>query len=156
MELRGRKNCNVCRTQIFKKDFDKCSYQSLNWKVLSLTPPPWFCPQCPLLSVRAFEICDCGLNLSPVIVHMSEFGSRDTTGSSCGAEGGGKWIAHRHSSPLAGPPRGRRIAGSNLGRPERHEVAALVGIAAKLRTVLAAHVTFQFVDRRRLGPSDNI
>jgi hypothetical protein len=35
-------------------------------------------------------------------------------------------------------------------------VAALVRIAANLRAVLAAHVTFQFVDRRRLRSAHDI
>jgi hypothetical protein len=32
----------------------------------------------------------------------------------------------------------------------------LVGVAANLRAILAAHVPLQFVDRRRLWPADNI
>ena len=35
-------------------------------------------------------------------------------------------------------------------------MAALVGIAADLRAILAAHIPFQFMDRRRLRPTDNI
>jgi hypothetical protein len=35
-------------------------------------------------------------------------------------------------------------------------MAALVGIASNLRAVLAAHVTFQFVDGRRLRPAHDI
>jgi hypothetical protein len=35
-------------------------------------------------------------------------------------------------------------------------MAALVGIAANLRAVLAAHVALQLVDRRRLRPANNV
>jgi hypothetical protein len=35
-------------------------------------------------------------------------------------------------------------------------MVALVGIAANLRAILAAHVTFQFVDGRCLRPANNV
>jgi hypothetical protein len=35
-------------------------------------------------------------------------------------------------------------------------MAALVGVAANLRAILAAHVTFQFVNGRRLRPADDV
>jgi hypothetical protein len=35
-------------------------------------------------------------------------------------------------------------------------VAALVGVPAGLRAVLAAHVSFQLMDRRCLRPADNV
>jgi hypothetical protein len=68
--------------------------------------------------------------------------------------------AHRNAwtmpSALARPHRRRRIICRNLGGPQRHEVAALVGIAADLGTVPAAHVSFQLVNRRRLRPAHDI
>jgi hypothetical protein len=53
------------------------------------------------------------------------------------------------------PPRRSRIAGGDLGRPQRDEVAALVRISPHLRAVAAAHVAFEFMDRRCLrSPHD--
>ena len=47
------------------------------------------------------------------------------------------------------------IARRDLGRAQRHQMAPLVGIAPDLRAVLAPHVAFQFMDRRRLrSPHD--
>src|SRR5271166_2357289 len=58
-------------------------------------------------------------------------------------------------SALSRPPVRRRIARRNLGTPKRHQVAALVRIAANLRAVLAPHVALQLVDRRCLrSPHD--
>ena len=41
-------------------------------------------------------------------------------------------------------------------RPQRHKMAALVGVAPNLRAVLAAHVPLQFVDGRRLRPAHDV
>src|SRR6202790_3552537 len=62
----------------------------------------------------------------------------------------------RHFSPLSRPPGGRRVAGQNPVGPQRHQMAALVRIAANLRAILAAQIAFQFVDRGRLRPADDI
>jgi hypothetical protein len=35
-------------------------------------------------------------------------------------------------------------------------MAALIGMASNLQTILAAHVAFQFVDRGRLCPAHNV
>ena len=59
-------------------------------------------------------------------------------------------------SPLSWPPSGRRVARGNLGRPQSHELAALVGVAAELRTIFAAHIALEFVDRRGLPSPDDI
>jgi hypothetical protein len=49
----------------------------------------------------------------------------------------------------------RWITGRNLGRSQRDEMAPLVWIAAHLGAILAAHVPFQFMDRRCLrSPHD--
>jgi hypothetical protein len=50
------------------------------------------------------------------------------------------------------PPCRRWIESGNLGRSERDQMAALVGVASNLRAILAAHVPLQFVDRRCLWP----
>src|SRR3954468_12905844 len=60
------------------------------------------------------------------------------------------------SSALARPPYRWRVLCGNLGWPQCHEMAALVGIAAQLRAVLAAHVALQLVNRRRLRTPDDI
>src|SRR6266699_493090 len=57
---------------------------------------------------------------------------------------------------LARPPRRGRIARRDLGRAQRHQMAALVGIAAHLRAIFAAHVPLQFVDWRRFRPTHDI
>jgi hypothetical protein len=59
-------------------------------------------------------------------------------------------------SSLARPPRRSRIKGGDLRWPQRHKVAALVGIASNLRAILATHIPLQFMDGRRLGPADDI
>src|SRR5258705_13802879 len=59
------------------------------------------------------------------------------------------------TSPLARPPRRARIARRNLGRPQRDQMAPLVGIAPDFGALAAAHVAFEFMDRRRLrSPHD--
>jgi hypothetical protein len=59
--------------------------------------------------------------------------------------------------PLNVLPATRRwIKRRNLCWAQCDKVTALVGIAANLRAVPAAHVTFQFVDRRRLRPAHDI
>jgi hypothetical protein len=59
-------------------------------------------------------------------------------------------------SPLPRPPGRWWIEGGNFGGPQRDKMAALIGVAANLRAVLAAHVTFQFMDGRRLWPAHNV
>ena len=54
---------------------------------------------------------------------------------------------------------GHHVEGGSLAvilvGAQRHQMAALVGIAPDLRAVLAAHVAFQFMDRRCLrSPHD--
>jgi hypothetical protein len=46
--------------------------------------------------------------------------------------------------------------GGYLVRPQRDEVAALVGIAALLRAQLATHVAFELMDRRGLSTPDDV
>lgn len=59
--------------------------------------------------------------------------------------------------PIALPAtRWTEVARGDLGRPQRHGVAALERITPDLRAVLAAHVAFQLVDWRRLRPPDDI
>jgi hypothetical protein len=55
---------------------------------------------------------------------------------------------HMASSPLAQPPDRRRVTGRKLGCPQCHEVASLVGVAANLGAILAAHITLKLVDLR--------
>src|SRR6476660_3449463 len=58
-------------------------------------------------------------------------------------------------SPLPRPPSRGRITGRNLGRPQRHQMAALVRIAPDFGALAAAHVALQLMDRRRLrSPHD--
>jgi hypothetical protein len=59
-------------------------------------------------------------------------------------------------SPFTRPPGRRRIAGRNLSRSQRDKIAPLVGIAADLRTILAAHISFKLVDWRRLRPAHDV
>src|SRR5258705_1406857 len=60
------------------------------------------------------------------------------------------------TSPLARPPRRARISRRNLGRPQRDEMASLVGIAPDFGALAAAHVAFEFMDRRRLRSPNNV
>jgi hypothetical protein len=70
-------------------------------------------------------------------------------------EAGGTAHDHALSSPLARPPCRWRIARRDFGRAQRHQMAALVRIAANFQAVLAPHVAFQLMDRRRLrSPHD--
>src|SRR5262249_35727388 len=58
-------------------------------------------------------------------------------------------------SPLLRPPIRRRIACRNLGAPKRHQMAALIWIAAHFRAILTPHTALQLMDRRRLrSPHD--
>src|SRR5213595_2508148 len=58
-------------------------------------------------------------------------------------------------SPLARPPRRGRIARRDLGRAQCHHMAALEGIALDFGALAAAHVAFEFMDRRCLrSPHD--
>ena len=53
----------------------------------------------------------------------------------------------------------RQATTSTAGRSLKswsHKLAPLERIAADLRAVLAAHVTFELVDRRRLRPAHNV
>ena len=59
-------------------------------------------------------------------------------------------------SPLSLPPGRWWIEGGNFGRSESHKMASLVRVSSNLRAILAAHVTFQFVDWRRLRPAHDI
>jgi hypothetical protein len=45
---------------------------------------------------------------------------------------------------------------AEIGRPQCHKVATLVGISSNLRTILAAHVAFQFVDRGRFRSANDV
>lgn len=58
--------------------------------------------------------------------------------------------------PFTRPPCRRRQIGGYLGRPQRHQMAALVGISTDLRTVPAAHIAFQLVNRRCFRPADDV
>src|SRR3984885_7516856 len=69
---------------------------------------------------------------------------------------GSNWRGARGPLAFPRPPCRRRIKRRNLGWSERYQMAALIGIAADLRAILAAHVTFQFVDRRCLRSANNV
>jgi hypothetical protein len=57
--------------------------------------------------------------------------------------------------PLARPPSRRRITRRDFGDAQRHQMAPLVRVATDLRALAAAHVAFQFMDRRCLrSPHD--
>jgi hypothetical protein len=56
---------------------------------------------------------------------------------------------------FARPPSRWRVNGRNLRRSQCHQMAAFERIGPDLRAVLAPHVAFQFMDRRRLrSPHD--
>src|SRR4030088_504822 len=59
-------------------------------------------------------------------------------------------------STLPWPPSGWWVIGRYFRRPQRCQMASLVRIAPNLRTILATHVAFQFVDGRRLRSTNDI
>src|SRR5665213_1825728 len=59
-------------------------------------------------------------------------------------------------SSLSRPPSRRRVACGYLGRAQRDEMAALVGVAANLRAILAAHVAFKLVNGSCLRPAHDV
>ena len=64
-------------------------------------------------------------------------------------------VTHQPGSSLPRPPCRRRVHRADLRRPKRDQMAPLVGIATDLRAILAAHVAFQLMNRRRLrSPHD--
>jgi hypothetical protein len=64
------------------------------------------------------------------------------------------WIRRRQEITHRSPGH-QWIARRDLGGVQRDQMASLVGIAPDLQAVLAPHVAFQFVDRRRLrSPHD--
>jgi hypothetical protein len=71
-------------------------------------------------------------------------------------EAGGTAHDHALSSPLARPPCRWRIARRDFGRAQRHQMAALVRIAANFQAVLAPHVAFQLMDWRGLRSAHDV